>query len=121
MTLDMNPDVAGSAMQDKKVFRTRPWWYGCGNGSATNKEPWADDEGNMMSYYPWTLSGWAEDADGNYGPWHYDYLIPIPRPKEEVTGNYEVGYTEAYNFWSAPNQVSNIQVYRVSDGKNIPF
>ena len=121
MTLDMNPDVAGSAMQDKKVFRTRPWWYGCGNGSATNKEPWADDEGNMMSYYPWTLSGWAEDADGNYGPWHYDYLIPIPRPKEEVTGNYEVGYTEAYNFWSAPNQVSNIQVYSVSDGKNIPF
>ena len=121
MTLDMNPDVSGSAMQDKKVFRTRPWWYGCGSGSATHTEPWADDEGNLMNYYPWTLSGWAEDAEGNYGPWHYDYLIPIPRPKEEVTGKYEVGYTEAYDFWSAPNAVSNLQVYRVSDGKGIRF
>ena len=118
MTLDMNDTVS---CIDEKVYRTRPWWYGCGSGSATHKEPWIDDEGNMMSYYPWTLSGWAEDADGNYGPWHYDYMIPIPKPKEEVTGNYEVGYTEAYDFWSAPNAVQNVRVFRVSDGKDIRF
>lgn len=119
MTLDMNPDVEGSAMQDKRFFRTRPWWYGCGSGSATHTEPWMDDEGHMMNYYPWTISGWAEDADGNYGPWHYEYLIPIPKPKAEVTGNYEVGYTEAYDFWSSPNQVQGVKVFRVSTGENI--
>ena len=118
MTLDMNETVS---CVDKKVFNIRPWWYGCGNGSATHKEPWQDDEGHLMNYYPWTLSGWAEDADGNYGPWHYDYLIPIPKPKAQVTGNYEVGYTEAYDFWSAPNAVQNMRVFRVSDGKSIAF
>ena len=119
MTLDLNQEASGSAMQDLKFFRTRPWWYGCGSGSATHTEPWMDDEGNMMNYYPWTISGWAEDADGKYGPWHYDYLIPIPKPKAEVTGKYEVGYTEAYDFWSTPNQVQGVKVFRVSTGENI--
>ena len=118
MTLDMNETVSSI---DDRVYRTRPWWYGCGNGSATRLEPWADDEGHMMNYYPWTLSGWAEDADGNYGPWHYDYMIPIPKPKAEVTGNYEVGYTEAYNFWSSPAQMPNMRVYRVSTGEGLSF
>ena len=119
MSLDMNPDVPGSAMQDKKAFRNRPWWYGAGSGTADKKEPWQDDEGNLMNYYPWTLSGWAEDADGNYGPWHYDYLIPVKVPKGQETGAYEVGYTEAYNFWSTPAQVPNMMIYRVSDGKTL--
>ena len=114
MTLDLNPT---NSMQDKKYYRTRPWWYGCGSGSATKKEPWMDDEGNLMDYYPWTISGWAEDAAGNYGPWHYEYFIPIPRPKAEVTGPYEVGYTEAYDFWSSPAQLPGMKVYRVSTGE----
>ena len=119
MTLDLDTTASGSAMQDKKFFRTRPWWYGCGNGSATNMEPWVDDEGNMMNYFPWTISGWAEDADGNYGPWHYDYLIPIPKPKAEVTGPYEVGYSEAYDFWSAPAQMPGMHVYRMGTGEKL--
>ena len=119
MTLDMNPDVAGSAMQDKKFFRNRPWWYGCGSGSATKKEPWSDDEGNVMNYYPWTLSGWAEDAEGNYGPWHYEYLIPVPLPKDDPNlGPYEVGYTTAYKFWETSNSAS-MQVFSVNTGKPI--
>ena len=110
------------SIQDKKFWRTRPWWYGCGNGSATKKEPWADDEGHIMNYYPWTISGWAEDAEGNYGPWHYDYLIPIPKPKDSADlGPYEYGYTEAYNFWSAPAQTPDMQVYSVSKGESISF
>ena len=118
MTLDMNELVSSI---DNRVYRIRPWWYGCGNGSATNLEPWVDDEGHMMNYYPWTISGWAEDAAGNYGPWHYDYFIPIPKPKAEVTGPYEVGYTEAYDFWSSPAQVPNMRVYRVSTGEDLTF
>ena len=118
MTLDLDTTASGSAMQDKKFFRTRPWWYGCGSGSETNKEPWMDDEGHIMNYYPWTISGWAEDANGNYGPWHYEYLIPIPKPKAEVTGPYEVGYTEAYDFWSNPSGAP-MQVYSVSTGNEI--
>ena len=119
MTLDLDTTAGGSAMQDKKFFRTRPWWYGCGSGSATHTEPWMDDEGNMMNYYPWTISGWAEDADGNYGPWHYEYMIPIPKPKAEVTGPYEVGYSQAYDFWSSPSQVPGMKVYRMSTGEKL--
>lgn len=114
MTLDLDTTAQGSAMQDKKSFRTRPWWYGCGSGSATHKEPWQDDEGHMMNYYPWTISGWAEDENGNYGPWHYDYFIPIPVPAGDPSlKNYEVGYTEAYKFWETPNSV---QVYSMRSG-----
>ena len=113
MTLDMNDTVSAV---DKKNFNIRPWWYGCGNGSATRKEPWRDDEGNTMDYYPWTISGWAEDASGNYGPFHYDYLIPVPVPKGQETGNYECGYTQAYNFWSSPSGSGVMKVYNVSKG-----
>lgn len=117
MTLDLDTTAAGSAMQDKKFFRTRPWWYGCGNGSATNKEPWQDDEGNLMSYYPWTISGWAEDENGNYGSWHYDYFIPIPVPADDPSlGAFEVGYTAAYPFWNNP---AGVQVYSMRTGTPI--
>ncbi len=118
MTLDLDTNVPGSSMQDKKFFRTRPWWYGCGT-STGEKQPWQDDEGNVMYYYPWTLSGWAEDADGNYGSWHYDYLIPIPKPKAEVDGPYEMGYTEAYNFWSSPSSNAGVKIYSVTTGSEI--
>ena len=119
MTLDMNPDVPGSAMQDKKYFRNQPWWYGSGGGTETKKEPWADDEGNVMNYYPWTISGWAEDAEGNYGPLHYDYVIPIPKPKDSTDlGPYEYGYTTAYKFWETGNS-ANIQVYSVNTTGNL--
>ena len=114
MTLDMNPDVSGSAMQDQKFHRTRPWWYG-----ATEGYKWVDSDGDIVNHYPWSISGWAEDADGNYGPWHYELFIPVPVPKGEETGKYEVGYTKAYNFWSAPNQTANMRVFRVSDGKDV--
>ena len=119
MTLDMNPDVSGSAMQDKKFFRNRPWWYGSSEGYT-----WVDSEGDIVKHWPWSLSGWAEDADGNYGPWHYELMIPVPVPKDTPgLGKYEVGYTEAYNFWSAPAATSNLQIYSVNRGEEIvlPF
>ena len=114
MTLDMNPDVAGSAMQDKLFFRNRPWWYGAGEGYK-----WVDSEGDIVNHWPWSLSGWAEDADGNYGPWHYELLIPVPVPKDTPgLGKYEVGYTEAYPFWKTGSGVQR-QIFRVSDGKQL--
>lgn len=112
MTLDMNPDVSAV---DKKVYRTRPWWYGVG------EYKWIDEAGDIVNYWPWTLSGWAEDKDGNYGPWHYEYIIPVPVPKGQETGKYEVGYTKAYNFWSSPAQAAPMKVYSVSTGKNLKF
>ncbi|MBR5432589.1 MAG: hypothetical protein IK119_09485, partial [Bacteroidales bacterium] len=119
MTLDMDTTFS---VQDRKFFRTRPWWYGCGNGSAENKEPWTDPEGNTMNYYPWTISGWAEDEDGNYGPWHYDYLIPIPVPAGDPSlGPYEVGYSKAYKFWageSAPEE-GEVQAFSMRTGSQI--
>lgn len=115
MTLDMNPDVAGSAMQDQKVFRNRPWWYG-----ASADWQWVDKDGDIVNHWPWSISGWAEDADGNYGPWHYELMIPVPVPKGQETGKYEVGYTEAYDFWSNPQAPKQtMTILRVSDGKEI--
>ena len=114
MTLDMNPDVAGSAMQDKLYFRNRPWWYGAGENYK-----WVDEEGDIVNHWPWSLSGWAEDADGNYGPWHYELMIPVPVPAGSPgLGKYEVGYTQAYDFWSNPSGAP-MQIYRVSDGSPV--
>lgn len=113
MTLDMNPDVEGSAMQDKKVFRNRPWWYGSSEGYK-----WVDSEGDIVNHWPWSLSGWAEDAEGNYGPWHYELMIPVPVPKGSETGKYEVGYTEAYPFWETQSSAP-MQIVRVSDGQQL--
>ena len=116
MTLDMNPDVS---MQDKKFYRTRPWWYGSGEGYV-----WHDTDGTVVNHWPWSISGWAEDAEGNYGPWHYELFIPVPVPKDTPgMGRYEVGYTEAYDFWSAPAATSGMQVYSVNRGQAIelPF
>jgi len=115
MTLDMNPDVPGSAMQDKRFFRNRPWWYGSGENYQ-----WVDDAGDTVNHWPWSLSGWAEDADGNYGPWHYELFIPVPVPKDTPgLGKYEVGYTEAYDFWSAPAQTAEMKIFSVNDGREI--
>lgn len=116
MTLDMNPDVS---MQDKKFYRTRPWWYGAGEGYT-----WVDGDGDIVRHWPWSISGWAEDAEGNYGTWHYELFIPVPLPKDSPElGKYEVGYTEAYNFWSAPAAAANMKVYSVNRGEEIvlPF
>ena len=110
MTLDMNPDVSAV---DKTYYRTRPWWYG-----VQENYKWVDEEGDIVNHYPWTISGWAEDAEGNYGPWHYNYFIPVPVPKGQETGKYEVGYDQAYNFWSNPS-AAPMQVYRVSDGSQL--
>ena len=111
MTLDMNPEVSSI---DQKNFRIRPWWYG-----VQKDYKWVipgTDE--IVNHYPWTISGWAEDAEGNYGPWHYEYFIPVPVPKGQETGPYEVGYDQAYNFWSSPSSAS-MQVYRASDGRRL--
>ncbi|MBP5676789.1 MAG: hypothetical protein J6W94_07255 [Bacteroidales bacterium] len=114
MTLDMNPDVPGSAMQDKLFFRNRPWWYGAGENYK-----WVDDEGDIVNHWPWSLSGWAEDADGNYGPWHYELMIPVPLPAgSPELGKYEVGYSQAYDFWSNPSGAP-MQIFRVSDGATV--
>ncbi len=112
MTLDMDPNVAGSAMQDKRVFRNRPWWYG-----ASKDWTWVDEEGDIVKHWPWTISGWAEDKDGNYGPLHYEYVIPVPVPLGQETGKYEVGYTKAYDFWSSPAQTGHMQVYHIRTDK----
>lgn len=109
MKLDMNDTVS---FVDKKFARLRPWWYGSSQGYV-----WVDDDGDIVQHYPWSISGWAEDEDGNYGPWHYDLFIPVPVPLGQETGKYEVGYTEAYDFWSAGP--SNIKVYSTSTGKEI--
>ena len=77
-----------------------------------------DEDGTIVNHWPWSFSGWAEDADGNYGPWHYELFIPVPVPKGSETGKYEVGYTEAYDFWSNPAGAP-MQVFRVSDGKQL--
>lgn len=116
MTLDMNPEVS---MQDKKFYRTRPWWYGAGENYK-----WVDSDGDVVNHWPWSISGWAEDAQGNYGPWHYELFIPVPQPKDTPgLGKYEVGYSEAYNFWSAPAATAGMQVYSVKRGTEIvlPF
>ena len=110
MKLDMNPDVPGSSMQDKKFWRNRPWWYGMQQGYV-----WRDEAGDIVKHWPWSISGWAEDEDGNYGPWHYELFIPIPLPKEQVTGKYEVGYSSAYDFWSNPSSASTCRI--ISLGK----
>ena len=112
MMLDMNPDVPGSSMQDKKFWRNRPWWYGLQKDYI-----WQDEAGDIVKHWPWSISGWAEDADGNYGPWHYDLLIPVPLPKDQVTGKYEVGYTQAYNFWSAPASTPDMQIFSMKNTK----
>ena len=113
MTLDMNDTVSAV---DKRVFRIRPWWYG-----ATKDWTWVDKDGEIVNHWPWSISGWAEDADGNYGPWHYELMIPVPVPKGQETGKYEVGYTEAYDFWSNPEQTGAMKVFRASTGESIVF
>jgi hypothetical protein len=115
MTLDMDPTVA-NAGTDKKNVQFRPWWYGAGENYQ-----WVDADGDIVDHWPWSISGWAEGSDGNYGPWHYDLIIPVPVPKGQETGKYEVGYTEAYNFWSSPAQTQPMKVYKMSTGKEVKF
>ena len=69
--------------------------------------------------YSWAYRPWyMRDYWGYYGPWHYDYFIPVPVPKGQESGPYEVGYDQAYNFWSNPS-AAPMQVYRVSDGSQL--
>ena len=44
-------------------------------------------------------------------------FIPVPVPKGEETGKYEVGYTKAYDFWSTGK---NVKVYSARKGAEIP-
>ncbi|MBR1872016.1 MAG: hypothetical protein IJ795_02270 [Bacteroidales bacterium] len=109
MTLDMNATVSAV---DQTQYRTRPWWYG-----STQNWEWVDEEGDVVKHWPWTLSGFAEDEDENYSEWHYEMFIPVPVPKGEETGKYEVGYTKAYDFWSTGK---NVKVYSARKGAEIP-
>ena len=114
VTLDIQDTHTGSSCVDKTFFRTRPWWYG------SSGESWIDPkDGVRLASTPWSLSGMAEDKDGNYGPWKYELLIPVPQPKDEVSGRYQRGYDEAYNFWSGPAALPNTVVYSVKTGKEI--
>ena len=46
-------------------------------------------------------------------------MIPVPVPAGSPgLGKYEVGYTQAYDFWSNPAGVP-MQIIRASDGKSI--
>lgn len=97
VTLNMSPDAPpGNVVIDKNIWRTRPWWYG-----STKDYDWYDSiSGTTLPNMPWSLSYFAADADGNFGEWHYELVIPVPVPRGQETGLYEVGYSEAYDFWS---------------------
>lgn len=98
MSLIVQPELSGNNLVDKRLGFLRPWWYGCDQGPAD----FVTEDGEQLPYRPWSITAYAEDADGNFGSLHYDLFIPIPKPKAEVTGKYEVGVSEAYDFWSAP-------------------
>ena len=110
MKLDMNENAS---FVDKKFARILPWWYGSQEGYV-----WVDEDGDIVNHYPWSISGWAEDENGDYGPWHYELFIPVPVPRGQETGKYEVGYTEAYDFWSGSSS-SGVKIYSTSTGKEI--
>ena len=119
VNLIIMPEVEGDNIVDKKGGLLRPWWYGAdSNAKPGSGYIFKTEEGETMSYMPWSITAYAEDAEGRFGPLHYDLFIPIPEPKASVTGNREVGYTEAYQFWnvqSAPG-VQEV-IMKVSDVK----
>ena len=116
VTLNMSPDAPpGDVWIDKKTYRTRPWWYG-----STKDQKWYDSiSGTTLEHMPWSLSYFAADASGNFGPWNYELFIPVPVPEAEATGLYEVGYSEAYDFWSSTATDVQMKVFSASTGKEI--
>lgn len=119
VSLNMSPDAPpGNVWIDKKSYRTRPWWY----GATPNKEWYDSISGETLPHMPWSLSYFAADSQGNFGPWNYDLMIPVPKPKAEVTGRYQVGYSDIseYESWTAPSS-SNVrmQAFSTSTGKTI--
>lgn len=114
VTLNMSPDSPpGDVWIDKTFYRTRPWWYG-----STKDYLWTGSDGEKsvsLSHMPWSLSYFAADAQGNFGPWNYELFIPVPFPKEEVTEPYHVGYSQAYDFWS--NSASDVKIFKITLNK----
>lgn len=118
VTLNMSPDSPpGDVVIDQTFWRTRPWWYG-----STKNYDWYDSiSGTTLPHMPWSLSYFAADASGNFGPWHYELMIPVPVPKGQEEGLYQVGYSEAYDFWTKGTTKAGekISVFSVSTGKEI--
>ncbi|MCQ2144624.1 MAG: hypothetical protein MJY72_02660 [Bacteroidales bacterium] len=108
-------DVPGDNIKNKSFGFLKPWWYGM-NGSPTK---FKTDEGEELDYFPWSLTAYAEDTSGNYGPLHYTLLIPVPEPKDQVTGKYCVGYTEAYDFWTSPSSNEKDIIIKMADPEKI--
>ncbi|MBQ0044461.1 MAG: BACON domain-containing protein [Bacteroidales bacterium] len=104
-------DVPGDNIINKNFGFLKPWWYGM-NGAPTK---FKTDEGEELDYFPWSITAYAEDEDGNYGPLHYTLMVPIPEPKDQVTGKYCVGYTEAYDFWSSPSTTEKSIIIKMAD------
>ncbi len=96
MSLLVQPELTGNNLIDKKIGFLRPWWYG------ESKTEFVTEKGEHLNYRPWSITAYADDGTGKFGPLHYEIFIPVPKPKAEVTGPYEVGITEAYDFWSDP-------------------
>ncbi|MCF0175586.1 MAG: hypothetical protein HUJ94_01995 [Bacteroidales bacterium] len=96
ITLLWEVDATGDNIVDKTFGELRPWWY----GPADKDTPFKTAEGETLRCMPWSITAYAEDAQGKYGKLHYDVFIPIPEPKDKVTGKCEVGYSEAYNWWA---------------------
>ncbi len=116
VTLNMSPDSPpGDVWIDKTFYRTRPWWYG-----STKDHQWSNADGTItLPHMPWSLSYFAADAQGNFGPWNYELFIPVPLPKDQVKEPYHVGYTQAYNFWSGSASKTMMKIFSVNTGKEI--
>lgn len=118
VSLNMSPDSPpGNVVIDKTFWRTRPWWYG-----STKDYEWYDStSGETLPHMPWSFSYFAADAAGNFGEWHYELMIPVPVPKGQESGRYQVGYSEAYDFWSGNSTKAGekISVFSVKSGKEI--
>ncbi|MCQ2147103.1 MAG: hypothetical protein MJZ16_06255 [Bacteroidales bacterium] len=111
MSLIVNPTATGDNIINKTFGILKPWW----NGS--HSAPFISDEGEQMSHMPWSITAYAEDAEGNYGQLHYELFINVNKPKDQVTGLHEFGYSTAYNWWSSPSAAAaaNSVVIKLSE------
>lgn len=96
--LCQNELTTGDNIINKTFGVLKPWWDGPGMGEGI----FVTEEGEVLEQMPWSITAYAEDANHNYGPLHYEIFTPIQKPEAQVTGKYNKGYREPYDFWSSP-------------------